>query len=204
MEKSEWIAKYKPKEFSFGSEGGVHENTQEDGVTFTRIGKSHPEFGEVVRAERDVIWTELEVNGLSYIVSGFHVVNSVGYFLTENPFEEHVEIELWGAEDEIDHQKELFFHFLDAHTEKLSPGLKNALLSFIQTKDASLLSQVEPARRMYPGFDDAESMAEADSALDTLKNLDFITEEQFDSIIDLLTRGSFPLPPAPKANGPQP
>ncbi len=204
MQKSEWIAKYKPKEFSFGSESGVHVNTHEDGVTFTRIGKSQPGFGEVVRAAPDVIWTELEVNGLSYISSGFHVVNAVGYFLTESPFEGDIEIELWGADDEIDHQKELFFHFLDEHAEKLSPGLKSALLSFIQTRDASVLSQVEPARRMYPGFDNAESMAEADSALETLKNLGFMTEEHFDSIIDLMTRGSFPLPPAPRANGPQP
>jgi len=200
MQRDEWAEKYKPQEFSFGSESGLHENLEENGVVFTRIGKKQPEFGEVVKADPNTVWTELEVDGLSYIVSGFHVVNSVGYFITEEPFDpnETVQVTVWGEEDEAELQQNNAFHFIEALEDETSPTLKSNLLEGFRKEkfDDALLSGKEPDAKKYPGVSE-EQLEDLSYNLETLVGLEALTEDQAARINDLLKAGSYPPSPAP-------
>ncbi|MBQ68942.1 hypothetical protein CL689_02650 [Candidatus Saccharibacteria bacterium] len=207
MQRDEWAEKYKPQEFSFGSESGLHENLEENGVVFTRIGKKQPEFGEVVKADPNKVWTELEVDGLSYIVSGFHVVNSVGYFITEEPFDpnETVQVTVWGEEDEAELQQDNAFHFIDALDEEISPTLKNNLLEGFRKEkfDDAHLSGKEPDSKSYPGLNE-DQLEELSYSIETLVGLGALREDQAEGLNKLLRAGSFPFPPAlkPASKGP--
>lgn len=201
MDRAEWVEKYKPLEFSFGSEGGLHENLEEDGVVFTRIGKRNPEFGEVVRAPADRVWTELEQGGLQFISSGYHVVDSVGYYITAVPFEpaDHVEVTLWGCEDEIDMQKDQFLHMLDAEEERISPLAKQTLTAFINAPSIDILKTHETERVSFPGLEEEELSDTVDYQLQILESLDYIDEDCRLEVLDILKRGSMLPPPKPKA-----
>jgi len=68
--------------------------------TFTGYEEKHFEtFGEevdFVRSQDDnLIWTEIDGDEGTYIVSGFHFVNRIHYFITEKPWEEDVEVPTW-------------------------------------------------------------------------------------------------------------
>lgn len=201
MDRAEWVEKYKPLEFSFGSEGGFHENLEEDGVVFTRIGKRQPEFGEVVRAPADRVWTELEVDGLQFIVSGYHFVNSVGYYITAEPFapDNSDQVTLWGSEDEIDMQKDQFLHMLDSEEERISPLAKQTLTAFINAPSIDILKTHETERVAFPGLDEETLSDTADYLLEILGSLEYIDEESRLEVLDILKRGSMPPPPKPKA-----
>lgn len=199
MQRDEWAAKYKPQEFSFGSDSGFHENLEENGVAFTRIGKRQPEFGEVVKADPNKVWTELEVDGLSYIVSGYHVVNSVGYFITEVPFEPDasIEVTVWGPDDEIELQQNNLYHSINGLEGEISPTLKEKLLEGLRNDkfDDACLSAQEKPTGSYPGVSE-EQLEELNYSIDTLVDLGALRGDQAKGLQDLLQKGSLPPLPA--------
>lgn len=57
-------------------------------------------FGEEVefvqKADNKYIWTEVDGDSGTYIVAGYHYVNRISYYITENPWDdEYTEIPTW-------------------------------------------------------------------------------------------------------------
>jgi hypothetical protein len=56
-------------------------------------------FGEeqdfVIAQPNENVWTEVDGDEGTYIISGFHYVNRIQYYVTENPWEEDVEVPTW-------------------------------------------------------------------------------------------------------------
>jgi hypothetical protein len=49
------------------------------------------------------VWTLIEVDGIMYISAGYHLVNRMGYFITEKPWETGLEeIEIEGFDEDED------------------------------------------------------------------------------------------------------
>jgi len=79
MKYEQWEEKYKPK--------ANHFRRDEDTNLFETFG---PELGYVM-AVSDLqpkrVWTLVDGDVGTYIVSGYHLVNRIAYFITEEPFE---------------------------------------------------------------------------------------------------------------------
>ena len=91
MTMEEWEATYKPipnhldDNASFQNEGG-------DGIMFETYGE---EVEFVKQQDPNCIWTYITGdNNTSYISSGWHFVNRIGYFITEVPCPENAMIDI--------------------------------------------------------------------------------------------------------------
>ncbi len=62
-----------------------------DGCMFETYGK---ELAQVLTVNPSYVWTYVEVDGNLYIVSGLHLVNRLGYFITEQPCPDDLEIQI--------------------------------------------------------------------------------------------------------------
>lgn len=85
MNYDEWEEKYKPIQVrSLIPSAPLSEFS---GTMFDTIGFQK----EIVSLQQDdKIWTLVEEDGESYIISGWHFVNRMGYFITKNPWTENV------------------------------------------------------------------------------------------------------------------
>lgn len=54
------------------------------GTMFETFGE---EFDHVFAQDRSKIWTLMDTDAGLYVANGFHIVNRIGYFVTEVPFE---------------------------------------------------------------------------------------------------------------------
>jgi hypothetical protein len=90
----DWVERYRP------IKNPVPANSAFDGTMFETFGKEH----DFVRAQpTDKIWTLLEEDGTTWIASGYHFVNRLGYFITEEPApDELIEI-IIDEPEELDH-----------------------------------------------------------------------------------------------------
>jgi len=87
MNIEEWELKYKPmqNDIDFG-------NASFNGIMFETYGK---ELEHVRQFENKYIWTYQDGDdGGPIITSGFRLMNRIGYFLTEVPWEEYEQVEL--------------------------------------------------------------------------------------------------------------
>ena len=79
----EWFDKYKPITNHITGYNEKHFET----------------FGEeqdfVIAQPNENVWTEVDGDEGTYIVSGFHYVNRIQYYVTENTWEEDVEVPTW-------------------------------------------------------------------------------------------------------------
>ena len=79
-----WQNTYKPIKNSF---------VKYDSITFETYGE---EVEFVQKADNKYIWTEVDGDSGTYIISGYHFVNRIHYYITENPWEdEYTEIPTW-------------------------------------------------------------------------------------------------------------
>lgn len=62
-----------------------------DGRMFETFGEEHK---TVQASASNRIWTLIETDGEMYIVSGWHFVNRLGYFVTEKPWSQEIHVEL--------------------------------------------------------------------------------------------------------------
>lgn len=92
MKYEEWEATFKPikNHFCDAAYGGTMFKTFGDEEKFVR------------EADQNKVWTLIEVDGMIVIGSGFHFVNRIGHFITEVPFVEDMDIDVWTEEDEED------------------------------------------------------------------------------------------------------
>lgn len=86
MQYNTFLKKYKPKENHLDKFAGY------GGLMFETFGK---ELKFVQEQKGENIWTLIDGEGSKcYIVSGWHYVNRLGYFITENPVPENLDIQI--------------------------------------------------------------------------------------------------------------
>jgi hypothetical protein len=74
-EVEQWEATYRP----------ITNTTREewDGLLFETYGDDLALVLSVARKEPRRVWTWVDAEGGSYIINGYHLVNRIGYFITE-------------------------------------------------------------------------------------------------------------------------
>lgn len=79
-----WETNFKPIKNSFTKHGEIHFETYGEEVDFV---KAQP---------NENVWTEVDGDSGTYIVAGYHFVNRIHYYITENPWtDEWTEIPTW-------------------------------------------------------------------------------------------------------------
>ncbi|WP_347990065.1 hypothetical protein [Methylomonas sp. AM2-LC] len=63
-------------------------NGREYGTLFNTYGAEHEHVKAIAANHNSKVWTLIEVDGKSFIESGYHYVNRLGYFITEIGFSE--------------------------------------------------------------------------------------------------------------------
>jgi hypothetical protein len=86
MTDTEWETQFKP------IKNHLDPNSSWDGIMFETYGKELDFVREKCKENPNCIWTlmDSEEDDSCVIVEGFHFVNRIGYFITENPAEENV------------------------------------------------------------------------------------------------------------------
>ena len=79
-----WVKEFKPIKNSL---------VKYDSLTFETYGE---EVEFVQKADNKYIWTEVDGDSGTYIVAGYHWVNRIHYYITENPWDdEFTEVPTW-------------------------------------------------------------------------------------------------------------
>jgi len=89
----DWMQKYKPmvnhldSNASFQDENGV-------GIMFETYGKELEYVLSIANTEPNRVWTYMDGDIGTFIGDGYHLVNRIGYFITEVPNEENSFVEV--------------------------------------------------------------------------------------------------------------
>lgn len=82
-----WVENFKPiknKVSKYPDESLIHFETYGEEVEF------------VIKQDTNKIWTEVDGDSGTYIIAGYHYVNRISYYVTENPWEdENTEVPTW-------------------------------------------------------------------------------------------------------------
>ncbi len=77
MKYEQWLEEYRPVQNHLTS-------APFDGTMFETYG---PELNHVLSQEKDRVWSLVDGDDNNmYIANGYHLVNRIGYFITEKPF----------------------------------------------------------------------------------------------------------------------
>jgi len=115
MSEDEWREKYKP------IKNHLDDNASWNGLMFETYGDEH-EFVKSTILDKDYtyIWTYCHGdNNSSYISSGYHWINRLGYLITEIPFDKNEEIEIVTQEDNYmcENCEEEYYEDVDTYYE---------------------------------------------------------------------------------------
>ena len=103
----EWLDKYKPvnnhlvKNASFQDENG-------NGIMFETYDIELGYVLGVASSEPNKVWTYVDGDDGTYVTNGYHLVNRIGYFITEVPYDDSKEpfldvlVDLYEEEEEED------------------------------------------------------------------------------------------------------
>ncbi len=91
----EWDSRYKPMT------NVLDPNASWDGVMFETYGEEH---NTVRKYPNNRVWTYIDGDNGTYLIAGYHIVNRIGYFICEVPWE-HENIQVLVKLDE--HLKDL-------------------------------------------------------------------------------------------------
>lgn len=95
MTYEEWVDKYKP------IQNELSDNASFEGMMFETYGSELDYVLTIVRRTNGLlVWTYIDGEGGTYIVEGYRLVNRIGYFITQVPYEENDAIEIQVSEDE--------------------------------------------------------------------------------------------------------
>jgi hypothetical protein len=72
----------------------IDDNASFDGCSFETYLEEEKFVKETAQETPRKVWTILDCDGSLYIVSGYHFVNRLNYLITEEEFEEDVDIEI--------------------------------------------------------------------------------------------------------------
>lgn len=85
MSFNKWLTKYQPVQ------NHIDSNASFGGAMFETYGK---ELDFVIATESNQIWTYVDGDRGTYLVSGYHLVNRIGYLIASKPFGDHEEIQV--------------------------------------------------------------------------------------------------------------
>lgn len=96
MTYEEWVEKYKP------IQNHLTNFAPFDGTMFETFGE---ELNFVREQNSSNIWTFVDTDAGEQITNGYHIVNRIGYFITEVPFNEgpYLDIPLYDEDDESEY-----------------------------------------------------------------------------------------------------
>lgn len=95
MTYEEWVDKFKP------IQNELSDNASFEGMMFETYGAELDYVLSITRANPlSRVWTYIDGEGGTYIVEGYRLVNRIGYFITEVPYEEDSFYEIQVSEDE--------------------------------------------------------------------------------------------------------
>lgn len=79
-----WVDTFEPKTNSIRNNGDLAYETYGDEMEYIR------------NTDQKFIWTEVDGDGGTYILAGYHYVNRIQYYITEKPWEdEYTEVPTW-------------------------------------------------------------------------------------------------------------
>ncbi len=82
-----WVDNFKP------IKNKISKYATDDLIHFETYGE---ELDFVTKADNKHIWTEVDGDSGTYIISGYHFVNRIQYYITDNPWtDEYTEIPTW-------------------------------------------------------------------------------------------------------------
>jgi hypothetical protein len=87
---NEWEEKFKPIKNKFSKHDELMYETYGEEVEYVK--SIHPNF----------IWTYVDGDMCSLIVAGYHYVNRIGYYITENPWSDDMDSVLLSVEEECE------------------------------------------------------------------------------------------------------
>lgn len=91
----EWVEKFKP------IQNELADNASFEGMMFETYGVELDYVLTIVRRTNGLlVWTYIDGDGGTYIVEGYRLVNRIGYFITQVPYEENDAIEIQVSENE--------------------------------------------------------------------------------------------------------
>jgi hypothetical protein len=86
----------------------LDDNAAQEGCMFETYGEELHYIHEFAKENSDRVWTLMEDDdGNLCIVNGFHLVNRLGYILTEEKFDEKIEYYVYDEEDMFDSLEDL-------------------------------------------------------------------------------------------------
>lgn len=95
MTYEEWVDRFKP------IQNELSDNASFEGMMFETYGDELEHVLQVARKTNGLlVWTYIDGEGGTYIVDGYRLVNRIGYFVTQVPYEEDSVYEIQVSEDE--------------------------------------------------------------------------------------------------------
>ncbi len=85
----EWANEFKPQDNHFNGQGKMYETYGEE---YEYVKSIHPNF----------VWTYVDGDMSSIIVAGMAYVNRLGYYITENPWQDDMDSVLLSVEEECE------------------------------------------------------------------------------------------------------
>jgi hypothetical protein len=83
-----WEDKYKPVQ------NHINEDASWDGVMYETYGEEYDYVTKVASVQPHKVWTWVDGDNGTYIINGWHMVNRIGYFITQVPceFDDQIEV----------------------------------------------------------------------------------------------------------------
>ena len=95
MTYEEWVDKFKP------IQNELSDNASFEGMMFETYGAELDYVLTITRRTNGLlVWTYIDGEGGTYIVEGYRLVNRIGYYITQGPYEEDGAYEIQVSEDE--------------------------------------------------------------------------------------------------------
>ena len=84
----------------------IDDNASFDGCMFETFGEELKYVKEFAKKNPDKVWTILDSDGKMFYSTGVHLVNRLGYFITEEDAVGDIEVEIEGVEEDENFDEE--------------------------------------------------------------------------------------------------
>jgi len=83
----EWLEKYKPINNHI-DDNASFQDEQGNGIMFETYGEELQYVLSIANSEPDRVWTYVDGDECTVVTNGYHLVNRIGYFITEIPYDD--------------------------------------------------------------------------------------------------------------------
>ena len=78
----------------------LDDNASFDGCAYETYGEELEYVRKIAQENPKRVWTIIEVDGIMYYTTGYHLVNRYMYLVCEVEFTEEMDVKLWSPEDD--------------------------------------------------------------------------------------------------------